>query len=459
MRITRRLITLTLALAFLLFCGLSLLLGVTGLRALGLQNLGDLRQAFGPRQAGQATEDLVLPSELPRTLRVEAGMGDLRVRAGGDRVRVRLTKRAERPGQAEAQAAADALKVEVRWADGVLTLRAPRPQDQGRELRRFASGMQDRVDFEIELPQQVAVDLDLVAGEAEVTGLRAAVKVQSRFGDLRLQDLEGPLTAELSAGAIEASGVGADGETLTLQSRFGDLSVSDARGGLDLRTDSGSLSAERVRAGGQAIVLVSRFGDLRLRDAQGGDCRLENQTGEISLDQVTCAGDLSLKAQIGDLNLEAVQARSAEVQQRAGEIRWQGGRLDGGLQVDGGTGEIDLGRVLAARYALSNEAGDITIALPADIGLDLDLRSQAGEVDSDFHPDRASAEDGRLSQTLTGKVGNGGRRLEVATRVGSIHLRRLPAAPAAAATPDAASTRPATATEIATATATTSPRP
>lgn len=440
MRITRRLITLTLALAFLLFCGLSLLLGVTGLRALGLQNLGDLRQAFGPRLAGQATEDLVLPSEIPRTLRVEAGMGDLRVRAGGDRVRVRLTKRAERPSQAEAQAAAEALAVEVRLEDGVLTLRAPRPQDERRGLRQFGNAMQDSVDFEISLPARVGLDLDLTAGEADVAGLRAPVKVRSRFGDLRLQDLEGPLSAELSAGEIEASGVGADGETLTLQSRFGDLSVSDARGGLDLRTDSGSLSVERVRAGGLAIVLVSRFGDLRLRDAQGGDCRLENQTGELTLSTATCAGDLSLKAQFGDLALEAVQARSAEIQLGAGEFDWRGGRLDGGLQVDGGTGDIDVSRVLAARYALSTEAGDITIALPADIGLDLDLRSQAGEVDSDFHPDRASPEDGRLGQTLTGKVGNGGRRLEAATRMGSIHLRRLPAAADAAVTATALTT-------------------
>lgn len=426
MQMTRRLILLTLALGFLLFCGLSVYLAISGLRGLGLQRLGDLPRLVGPQQAASVTEDLALPQGQFQTLRLSAGVGDVQVRGGGDRVQVRLTKHAERPGEAEAKVAAEALKVEARLSGGVLTLTGPKPMDERRP--RFGPRGQDRVDFEITLPPDLALDLEMTAGEADVAQLSAPVTVVSRFGDLRLRGLTGIVKAELTAGAIEATEVGKDGETLKLTSRFGDVTVQDARGGLELRTNSGSLRAERVQAGGLAIVMENSFGDVQLRDAAGGDCRLENQSGEIGLSRVDCGGQLTLSAQVGDLDLSTVKARSAVCKLRAGSLSWRDGDLLGVLQVDGGVGDLDLSRVLAASYALSADSGNISLDLPADIGLDLDLRSSAGEVESDFHEGRSDPQDARPGQTLDGQVNGGGRSLNASTRVGSIHLRRLPPA-------------------------------
>ncbi len=429
MRLTKRLITLVLALGFLLFCGLSLFLGWGAARTLSRAgwDLDALRSAVGPRESATVTETLALDGPVPRKLVLAATYGDVTVRGGeGSHLRVRLTKRAERKSLPEAEAAADALRVQVFREGDVLRLVGP-PQALDQGGLQLSRGPTDRIDYDITLPAATEVDLGLTAGNLVLDGLRAAAAIESRFGDLRVRRVQGALTAELSAGAIDVAEVGAEGVTVTLRSRFGDVRAADVRGALTLRTESGELRAERVRAGSAPVILENRFGGIDLTDVSAGDLSVENQSGDIDLARVRVSGRLTVTGRFGDLRLSEVDAGSALLERGSGSLDWSGGRVAGSLAVKGGLGDIDLTDVLGATMTVTSEqSGDISVGLPADADLTLRLESRAGEIDSDFPLSQQSGQEGRPGRTMSGKLNAGKGRLDIIGRFGDIRLHRLP---------------------------------
>src|SRR5438552_3837171 len=71
--------------------------------------------------------------------------------------------------------------------------------------------------------------------------------------------------------------------------------------------------------------------------------------------------------------------------------------------------------------------GRIRLELPADLNADVTFQTLNGNVESDF-PFTVGAGNhitGRPGTHLTGKIGNGGRQLELKTVNGSIELRKL----------------------------------
>lgn len=430
MRMTRKVVTLVVALGFLLFCGASLAMGWGAIRALSRAgwNPEKLRVTFGSGETAAVTQTLAIPGGAPRKLVLDAGFGDVTVRgAAGSDLRVRLTKRAERGSRPEAEAAAKALRVEVIREGDVLRLVSPTQPARPGGLH-LGSQNADRIDYDISLPADTEVDLGLMAGSLELEGLRAAAAIQSSFGDLRLRRLQGAVTAELGSGAIDAAEIGAEGAAVTLQSRFGDVRASDVRGALTLRTESGALRAERVQAGPGAVILESRFGDIDLEDVVAGDLTVENQTGATDLSKIRTAGRFTLTGRFGDQRLSDVDAASALLERGSGSLDWSGGRVRTSLEIRGGLGDMALSDVLGATMTVvGGQSGDMRISLPADADLAVRLETDAGEIDSDFALTPAAQERGRLGKTLSGTLGTGKGRLEVSGHVGDIHLLRLPA--------------------------------
>lgn len=430
MRGTRKLVTLVVALGFLMFCGLSLFMGWGVARALSEVgwNLSDLKIAVGSGEAATVTETLKVPDFQPRKLVLDARFGDVTLHGGdGNELRVRLSKHAERNSRPEAEAAAAALRVEVRREGDVLKLVGP-PQQTQQGGFHFGPNQSDRIDYDITLPVATEVDLSLTAGDLDMEGLSGAATIHSQFGDLRMRRMRGALAAEITAGSVDIAEVGADGGMVTLKSRFGPVHVADVRGGLTVRTESGDLRVERVQAGTAAVVVENRFGDIDVKEVTAGDLTVESQSGGTSLSAVQATGRLSLKGRFGGLHLDGIRAASALVELGSGDLDWSDGRIVKGLEVKSGMGGIDLTDVLGATMTVTSEqSGDISVGLPADADLAVRLESRAGDIDSDFPLSEQAGQEGRLGRTMTGRLNAGKGRLDISGRFGDIRLNRLPA--------------------------------
>jgi putative adhesin len=108
--------------------------------------------------------------------------------------------------------------------------------------------------------------------------------------------------------------------------------------------------------------------------------------------------------------------------------------VNGGVRLEtaGGDAEAETvnGSITATIHALGTGPlrfhtvnGGITLALPADLSADLNAKTVNGSIQSDF----AITVQGRMNpRELSGRIGQGGRTLELETVNGSIRLRRLP---------------------------------
>jgi hypothetical protein len=128
-----------------------------------------------------------------------------------------------------------------------------------------------RVDFEIEAPAETNLNVKMVSGPVEVSGLKGQIAVKTVSGPLRVQDLNGEMDLTSVSGSIK-------GTNLTGQAR-----VDIVSGSLDLRgCDFSSLRANNVsgkvmvgtKLGAGPYELRAVSGPLTLVVPQGSGCQV-----------------------------------------------------------------------------------------------------------------------------------------------------------------------------------------
>jgi DUF4097 and DUF4098 domain-containing protein YvlB len=168
--------------------------------------------------------------------------------------------------------------------------------------------------------------------------------------------------------------------------------------------------------------VVARTGDGAIRvDRVRG--RLELRTGDGSIRASDVEGELVLHTGDG----------SVTVDRGAGRLELETG--DGGVDVTGkfasvrmhtGDGSIvyraDPGGTMAGDWDISTGDGSVALYLPRDFAAEFDARTGDGRIKSDLAVAADGTPDDR-NRTLTGRIGEGGRRLRVRTGDGSITLK------------------------------------
>ena len=113
-----------------------------------------------------------------------------------------------------------------------------------------------RLDLVLEIPEDMALDVDDSSGDTEIQNV-AALSIDDSSGGLDLRDIGGELRVRDSSGEIRIDGV------------RGDVRLHDSSGGIEVRDVRGSVTVERDSSGGIRITEVT--GDvLILRDSSGG---------------------------------------------------------------------------------------------------------------------------------------------------------------------------------------------
>lgn len=140
---------------------------------------------------------------LPR-LRVRNVSGETSITAAGASGEIRVVARKRVNASSEDRAKRLLQNLEVRMEKrGDELLVEPHLYEQERGWLDLFRGKRFRVDFEITVPADCAVDAQTVSGEISIEGVHGPVEVQTVSGDVRLEDLRGPMRLKSVSGDVD----------------------------------------------------------------------------------------------------------------------------------------------------------------------------------------------------------------------------------------------------------------
>lgn len=227
------------------------------------------------------------------------------------------------------------------------------------------------------------------------------------------------------------------GTTLRIENRYGDVDVDEIEGRLEVELSSGQVVASKVRGGAR---IEHHYGDLKLVQSEG-DVELQGASGKVSVQGL--AGALLVEHSYGDVELSEV-AGPIQVEMTSGNLEVR--RAEGAVTVTSRYGDIEiegLGGALAltsesggvrvrglspgaqlARHRVTAKYGGIDWTWPAAAPLPaLDLRTQYGTLDCQL-PGTASEEDGVSTFVAAADSANPQGLLALEATSGDVAVRR-----------------------------------
>ncbi len=270
---------------------------------------------------------------MPR-LRVRNVSGCTSIRAG-DAGHVRVVARKHVRGGSADRARRLFENVEVRIEQrGNDILVEPHLYEQERSWLDLFRGKRFRVDFDITVPRECAVDAQTVSGDLDLRGTRGPTRVESVSGDVEIADLQGPMRVKSVSGDVECTDyVG----TVEGSSVSGDVSIRGRVRSCELHTVSGDISIDvEPEQDGHESRLKTISGDVEL-GLIGTSCTCDFRTasGDLECDLPARIiregrkdrtivigegrGQLHVKTVSGDLTIKPASAAVAEEPAAAGE--------------------------------------------------------------------------------------------------------------------------------------------
>lgn len=428
-----------LAIALVGICGLCVL---TGVGTFSWMRASDMQLRFFSLDTTSATVTGTRSFKInsPIILEVETDNGDITVTAADvDDIEVEIIKKAWAENQAKAQSIAEGMEIDVTQTEDQLTIAYQSMEPFG---VISLSNMPDTISFNIQVPAETSVVLTAHhGGEVALTGTSSSAEVRTSFGNVKVMDVEGPLTINNSNGDITIENVDADSDPISLETSFGDITITGLTGGeIDIKTANGDISVTELTSYSD-LTVRDQFGDVEISDFSSDYLLIENQNGRINIESGQVSGLLEVSDGFGDVNVLQVAAGQYTLKTNNGENRLDeaSGEIDmvnsfGDIIVQNATDAVlvlktNNGKVTFTGSLDKNKAhtfessfGDIILTIPSDSAFDIYLKTSFGEITSDM-PVMIT---GNLSETeWKGTLNGGGETLSVETNNGDISLETL----------------------------------
>lgn len=244
---------------------------------------GEIESEGKPWQdLGRETKTFSVPAG--RRLVVTNVRGDVKITPGGNEVVV----------DAVYSARGETLAAAKRRAPSLSLIAAPQGDDTFRLSCPAADDRRLKCDLTLRLPPHQEVQLDTVAGNLEVSGLKAAVSIANRAGNVRVARCDGPISVTNSAGNTE---VATARQAVTVTSSAGEIVLRDLRG---------------------SVNATNSAGNIELRDAKSDAIHLANSAGNI---EVTLShpftGQLTARTRAGNVAISLPRSSRCRVETRA----------------------------------------------------------------------------------------------------------------------------------------------
>ncbi|MGH2490136.1 MAG: DUF4097 family beta strand repeat-containing protein [Candidatus Limnocylindria bacterium] len=242
--------------------------------------VGDFVGDVGGDSYSDTTEERFTFKQTPR-LRVRNVSGETSITAAGAPGEIRVVARKRVSASSEDRAKRLLQNLEVRMEKrGDELLVEPHLYEQERGWLDLFRGKRFRVDFDITVPAECAVDAQTVSGELAVEGVRGPIEIQSVSGDVRLEDVQGPMRLKSVSGDVDCRRyVGhLEGNTVS-----GDLTIAAALlRSSQVHTVSGDVEIEGRLDPRKEHRLKTISGDIELALAEP----------DVTIDYRTASGDV-----------------------------------------------------------------------------------------------------------------------------------------------------------------------
>jgi len=347
-----------------------------------------------------------------RNLKVVADAGAVKVQgAGQPNVTYVIRKRVAAGSEQEARRQFEKFRVSASNYGDTAVIKGTCMNDTGRS--RLS------VNYEVMAPQNMAlVYTRSGGGSLSVSNINGRVDGETGGGDIRLDAINGPVSATSGGGTVDIGTIGGD---LRVETGGGDIRVRMANGELNAQSGGGNIwieSASRnaqVETGGGAIQVRKTGGSLRA-ESGGGDLDIGDVGGPASVE--TGGGGIRIASAKGDVRAET----------GGGNINLMG--LSRGVNASSGAGSITAEFVGAGGISesrIETSVGNIRVLIPQGLRMTVQALVDSGQersIDTDFPELKVKMEDGWGPREIyaNGTINGGGPVLKLNTNTGSIQI-------------------------------------
>ncbi|MDQ2914186.1 MAG: DUF4097 domain-containing protein [Chloroflexota bacterium] len=230
----------------------------------------------------QTVEKTFTVDGMPR-VRVQNVSGETAIRVGQpSQVRVVARKRVKGGSADRAKRLLENVEVRIEQKGNDIFVE-PHLYEQERSWLDLFRGKRFRVDFEITVPRETAVDAQTVSGDLDLNGTRGPTRVESVSGDVNIEDVQGPMRIKSVSGDVQCTDY------------VGSVEGSSVSGDVDIRG--------RVRA----CELHAVSGDISIDlepDVGGRESRLKTISGDVEVGLLTSSCVCDYHTASGDLDCE-----------------------------------------------------------------------------------------------------------------------------------------------------------
>jgi len=249
-----------------------------------------------------------------------------------------------------------------------------------------------RLNFEVQVPANVPVELLSLRGDITVVQRQADVKAHASVGDIRLEEIKGNVEVHFRRGDLVAHNI--DGN-VSVEGRGGETDIADVTGSVDLRgTFGGPLRFARV---GKDLRFKSTRTDLQFAKLEG---------------ELTVASDEMTARQFSG---------PTRLRTRSYRIRFEEFSGDLGLENANGDVLVRPGSPVG-NITIDNDRGDVELVLPNGSNFTMNARTRRGDINSSF--DGLRVDSSGHDASATGTVGTGAAKVNVNTDKGAIDIRK-----------------------------------
>lgn len=313
--------------------------------------------------------------------------GSITVHAGdGDDVRASVNDTAEGASETSAQDRMKSLNVVIEQTKDGYSIHPVNLEDTGGHVT---------VDLDVTLPKKVSVTTSSDRGDIQISGVAGAVAATAQHGDIEVHDVGSNVSVKLEQGDARISNVAGN---VTVMGHGSEIEVSDVKGNADFTGDF--YGPVHVRSIAGTTHYASQKADLTLANLTG---RMELDSGQIEISDV--GGFAKMNTHDKDIDAENVAGK---------------------LEIADTHGDIKVRYLKPPRedINIANASGEVDVTLPSNSNFEISAVSQSGEVQSDFDEPGLKPANENQTGRLSGKIGSGGPKINIATSYGTVYLRK-----------------------------------
>jgi len=286
------------------------------------------------------------------------------------------------------------------WAEEQVKMIATRKGSGADKIEIIIDAGEDRLKIETEYPrfswfQRARVNYELWVPQG------ATVRAVSTSGDLYIEEQHNDVRAQTTSGDIELIGIWGE---IDVGATSGSIRTENSKGDISARSSSGSIRILGVEAAEQPndIRVHASSGDIVLKNIEG-DIEVETSSGDIDTENLE--GNISARASSGDIKILELRGGVRTIRTSSGDI-W--------VELE----EIDKA---ISEMSFQSTSGDISLFVPSDIGVEVDIRTTSGRISTDL----AITVEGTMGRNeLQGTIGGGGIFIKLKATSGDVSLRK-----------------------------------